>query len=239
MIQNKEYINILVDYDNLAIKSSDIQSAIEHIASRILSQLKIDNSTMWYEANFRLYGGWYDSNVLTRKAEEITTILQDKFPVILNCYNCKINVELSKSMLSQPSKDLLSTYRKRKGLSRLRVCKMNDVCCSNVESHMRYVKKLLRNKRCPECGASSENLLWCSEQKLVDVMLAMDLSFLAMSEQEAHLSVVSSDDDFVPAIFQVCYLGKKVFHMHAKQNFSLNPLYQAIAPMAFYKEIAF
>jgi uncharacterized LabA/DUF88 family protein len=59
----------------------------------------------------------------------------------------------------------------------------------------------------------AEQLIYKSEQKLVDTMLAADLIYLCL-QRDRKVAVVSSDDDMWPAIKTVLNLGMTVLHVH-------------------------
>lgn len=240
MLLNKQYVNILVDFDNLDISNiSDTQSILNHIVCRTYEECKTLNKIHPSVVNIRLYGGWYEENLLTRNAQTLSAHLQGNFPDVNDKLNCTINVELSRSLASRPSSDLLYTYRKREGLSRIHICKNVDICCPSAKAGIKFFKKIKKNKACPHCNKVSSELIWISEQKLVDVMLAMDITYFAMFEKDAILVVVSSDDDFIPAIFQVNDFGKTVIHMHTRSGYKIRPEYRSIAPNGNYIEINF
>jgi hypothetical protein len=67
----------------------------------------------------------------------------------------------------------------------------------------------------PLCAVSKDTVLSRPEQKLVDTMLAVDLAYFSRFANR-WIAVVSSDDDFFPAIHAAILNGASVVHIHPK-----------------------
>ncbi len=247
-MKTKIPIQVLVDFDNLHVdKINKIANQIDDIINSIYSKIKRlnENNVIF---NFRLYGGWDELsldihnkpiNIFSKNAQDITAYISKKYPRNNVRPNYSIKVELVRSLASQPSKIYNFTYRKKQNLGDIRIA-TND-CCINAKSSINWFRKLKNNKKCPHCHTKSSEIIWINTQKMVDMMLAMDLSFFAKEQKQNDtmlLVVVSDDDDFLPAIFQLVNDGAKIYHI--KKNDSLcYPVYlQNNSPNTNYKKIA-
>ncbi len=236
---------MLVDYANLYITNTDdLTSVIDHIAEKITSHLQKKNQDEWAERSrlhFRLYDGWYEESILTKKAQDIARIIDREYPSENEKLQRIILVELAKAQASRPTFDLLHTFRRRKRLSHLRMCKITNACCEASQGAIEYLKELQTKGVCRRCDHKrpSSELVWYDEQKLVDVMLSMDIAHFAMTDQYSEIAIVSSDDDFIPAMFQTASRGKSIIHINAKAHDRTHNYYRGIAPRETYTELTF
>lgn len=237
---NKKYINVLIDFDNI-IKNdiNDTTTIINHIIETLFNHESFEKTLARYEIIIRLYGGWFDKCKLTKRAQDLTALIESNYPETNEKYHYSINPSLTRSLASYPNTDLMYTFRKRQSISRISICNNNEICCTEAVEHIKFLRKIKKIKKCPYCKKESSQLIWQSEQKLVDVMLAMDITYFSYNEQESNLVVVSSDDDFIPAIFQTASLGKKIYHMHDTTTNETRALYNEIAPTENYIEISY
>ncbi len=230
---------ILIDYDNIdqQIRKNGIKDASDRILGALTD--KIDYPLR--RATLRLYGGWYDEKSITHSAQKLTTELQDVFPYpfrsILESIDTSpvmLRAELAYSLLSSPKKHLLSTYRIRENI-RMRVRSPSALGCDIPDCGLRHIKKLVTRQRCPEesCSLSDQEIkqiLWRKEQKLVDTMLASDIFYAGIKQQEESIAVLSSDDDIWPAILQAVSLNIKIFHIHGKLSYTTPSRYESLIP---------
>lgn len=239
MRMNKKYVNILIDYDNLGIENlEDTPTILDYIVEHFFLMKKNTNRNNNYSVLIRLYGGWYDENHLSRNAQIITTLIQERYPDTNDKFKCSLNVELSKSLASNPAKELLRTFRKRQGFGRVKICKIEDACCEDAKVSIRFLRKLKKKRICHYCKSDAKELVWVDEQKLVDVMLSMDIAHYSENEKDAELVIVSSDDDFIPAILQATSSGMHVVHIQTKKGRSLPEEYISIIPEGMYDEVS-
>lgn len=228
-MNNKITIQVLIDFDNLNLnKYNKITNIIDDIINSIYQKINVlKNQNVIF--NIRLYGGWdelcYDDNkkpinCFSKKAQDITAYISKNYPTKKSKPIHSINVELVRSLASQPDKTYDYTYRKRQNLGDVQIT-AND-CCINAKDSIEWLRKLKNSKKCPHCRTKSSDIIWINSQKMVDMMIAMDLSFYAnnqIANNDLLLVIVSDDDDFLPVIFQLVNSGVKIYHV--KKNDSL------------------
>ena len=239
------YTYFLIDYDNLGLSEvSEIKSFLDQIISIFYEKDLLDKMSHTI-FNVRLYGGWdelvnddYDGvkNQASRKALDLTNFIDGHYPDVSIKPKYSVNVSLIHSLAIRPHAIYPFTYRKRETLSRIHVCSKEDACCDGSTQHIDYLKKLKKHSKCPLCNKKSSINIWTSEQKLVDTMLAMDLSFFAQTDPQAMLVLISDDDDFIPVMFQQGMLNKKIFHITRNPGRCFME-YKKIAPIGYYENI--
>lgn len=210
--------NILIDYDNLGRRHQT--SGILNIATRVLSQLPIDESISRVQCDIRVYGGWYEDNVVTRPAQEILVEIQKDFPHMMKFGNVSVllNAELATAMLEQPSHHLFNTFRKKGKPKNIRVMKPSDIGCADPACMLPLVKKILRTGKCQKPGCqNSNNIIYRDEQKIVDTMLTCDIIYSATTLSDI-LILVSGDDDFIPPLLTILLRGEKAVRIHPQPN---------------------
>jgi uncharacterized LabA/DUF88 family protein len=81
------------------------------------------------------------------------------------------------------------------------------------------LQQLLSKQRCdsPLCGKPFKDALLVNEQKLIDTMICADLIYYSQST-DWPIILVSSDDDFVPALRLIKNQNKKVYVLHTKNE---------------------
>lgn len=204
---------ILMDYDNLTIiqKRKGLLYNVECISSHLkFSNVNTRNIIV------RLYGGWYEKDKITKLAQDLLIEITSVFPqTIALADNTKVivNVELANSLIIQPKILLYHTYRKRGVPSGLGCEHPIKVGCIKEACPVKTVYEFISQDKCSECKhVKPDKVLFRSEQKLVDSMIASDIIFL--SQNKANISIVSSDDDFWPAILTAITLGIEIIQFH-------------------------
>lgn len=233
---NLRFVHILIDYDNLELQQvNEIQSVIDQIVF-LLYKNGLVQKEIETEFHVRLYGGWDELNNVNNQAinqasklaTELSAFLYGAYPLKNTKPKNRINVELSHSLVAKPEKMFPFTFRQRRTLSRIRICKPEDDCCADSKVHMDFLRKLRKSHSCPFCNTESSRIVWMSEQKLVDTLLSMDLSYYATYDPLSLLVVVSDDDDFIPAIFQQCYLNHQIIHIQKTPGICYNAYFQLV-----------
>lgn len=211
---------VFIDYDNLT--DAQQNNGILDVATRALMQIPIDRDVTRIKCSVRVYGGWYEDTQMTRKAQDVSSILQQDFPSVIrlsstsgNSVWVTINGELALATLEEPGHHLFDTFRRKGKPRNIRVKTESDVSCSDSECVRPLIKKLLRTGHCPKQGCSTTNIVFRIEQKLVDTMLTCDLIH-ASSEGHTKIILVSGDDDFLPPIRSVLLRGTSVARFHPK-----------------------
>ncbi|HTK20993.1 MAG TPA: hypothetical protein VL442_15830 [Mucilaginibacter sp.] len=214
--------NLLVDYDNL--DANDQAKGLIFIAEKILSKL---SPTEVNDKNvlIRLYGGWYENNNITHRAQRLQTEVRSNFPnaILLsdNKTTAVVNMELATSLTIQPTTHLVNTYRRGGIPSGLRANHPIHNGCRRTTCPILHVYNFINAGQCAECHtATVEDIFFRHEQKLVDTMLTSDM--ITIAQQEKRYGIVSSDDDFWPGILTSVVLGSEVYHFQT-QNGRVTP----------------
>ena len=244
MLTLKKQINVLIDYDN--VSHIDPRQGLHHVVKSILKKLPKDLLPHGTYIAVRLYGGWYRSSQLSRRAQDLSIQISRYFPgtLSLGTDNMRrvvfVSVELARSLLIDPSQDILNTYRVRDVPSNLRpkalpfqACAQKSMC-PLVGAH-----KLLQTGRCPDssCGVRIADVITRHEQKLVDTMLTADLIHSA-SSGISDIVVVTNDDDLWPGIRTAIFLGVFVHHIHPQKGRS-TPTYYSSTVKKNYSQYSF
>lgn len=210
---------ILVDYDN--INRTSTRRGVTYVVREILSKIDPTDLNGINRVDIRLYGGWYEQNNFTIKAQNISTEISANFPASMkisdNITSVIVNCEMAYSLLSDPNNHLFHTYRRRGVPTNLRSRHPNQVGCTNATCPIIPLHSFIKNDICNSCSViKPENILFKGEQKLVDTMLTSDLIFSSGIQSE--LCIVSSDDDFWPGIITTISSGKRVLHLHTRNR---------------------
>lgn len=208
---------ILVDYDN--IDNNITRHGITNVINRIISKIDPSDVDISRRITVRLYGGWYEENRATQKAQTLNADISANYPntAILSDSSTSviINCEIAYSILADPTNHLFSTFRIKGIPSGLKASHPSSCGCSSTNCPIEIIHLFLKNGKCPNCNTvKPSHIFYRGEQKLVDTMLTSDLIFSAQSP--VNLVVVSSDDDFWPGIKTTLSSGKKVIHIHTR-----------------------
>lgn len=204
---------IFIDYDNLLPLQQT--AGILDVTTKVLVQVPLNQSLSRGRCEIRIYGGWYEGDQITRKAQDLTVQLQRDFPAIIRIprgnseiLTLRANADLAVSLLQEPSHHLFNTYRRKGKPSNVRVEKPAEVGCVDADCVLPQMKQLLRKGRCPKDGCSVSNcdLVYRHEQKIVDTMLTCDLIHAGDLVSD-HVILVSGDDDFLPPLRTVLLQG--------------------------------
>ncbi len=212
---------VLVDFDNLSplMRSGQLLKVVDAI---------LDASKPFLPATVRvftrLYGGWYEEKILTHLAQRIVADAAGSFPTVINVATnpyptrVRVQVELAYSLLAEPNRNLLHTYREKGPPRGLRSNAPVAVGCANTACALSGIEKFVKRGKCPTqgCAIKIEDILYRAEQKLVDSMLTADLVFLAARGDGEPIVVVSSDDDVWPGVRTATQLGATIIHIRTK-----------------------
>jgi uncharacterized LabA/DUF88 family protein len=232
-------INILVDYDNLT--KIDKSRGLLQLATRIIGKIGTPETAGKSRANLRLYGGWYHQGNITRRAQDLATDIQANFPMVLPVpqagKNLIASVELAFSLFISPREHLFNTFRIRGYPMDLNCDDPSIHGCIDSTCPVRHIHSFITTGRCvgQTCNVGPSDILYRGEQKLVDTMIATDLFYLSMISSDP-IVIVSSDEDFWPAIRYAVALGSSIIHIHAKPN-RQTPMHYRRYVSSTYKEI--
>jgi hypothetical protein len=213
---------IFIDYDNL-LNTHKEQSLID-LARRLLTGLEFQSPKASVDCTIRFYGGWYEGDALTRMAQDVSVRVSDEFPAIINALDSKRNsvkfrttAEMAYSLLGDPATHLLNTFRRKGAPTNLRISRPDDYDCSNHDCFGQKLRRLFKKRRCPEtnCSKNINSMIERREQKIVDTLLTCDILH-ASANNLPRIILVSSDDDFLPAIRVACLNGIDMTRYHSK-----------------------
>lgn len=229
---------ILVDYSNVDPLLK--QRGLGAVAWEIIQAIGPANFTPAEQVQVRLYGGWYQGDEFSKLAQQLAAEISGAFPqpVYLPAGDeslpLRVNVELARSLLIDPSRDLFHTYRPR-GLPGGIICESPPFpgCISPALCPIQPLFSFFTDRTCPatDCGVRPRHVLSRPEQKLVDTMLVADLIHLA--SQRETVGVVSSDDDIWPGIRMALSGGGSVIHIHSKKGQGTPEFYKGPLPSAY------
>jgi len=210
---------ILVDYDN--IDKNILRHGILHLINRIVSKIDLLEIDSGRHVNIRLYGGWYEYNRFTQRAQNISADIAANLPSVAllsdNLTSVIVNCEMAYSILADPTNHLFDTYRQRGIPLGLKAKHPSSCNCSTPNCPVIATYNFLNNNVCTTCNIiKPEDIFYKGEQKLVDTMLTSDLIF--SSNQPLNLGIVSSDDDFWPGIKTTLTYGKKIIQLHTRNR---------------------
>lgn len=235
------YMWVLVDYDNL--DRLERERGLEHSMWMLLNQINDHSPIGSSRVVIRLYGGWFLGKELSRVAQQLSVEISQSYPAVIETAvtseeKIRVNVELARSLLIDPTTDLFHTYRPRGFPGGIKCeeppftgCKTPNNCQTEV------VHDFLTSRACAldGCGIRAKDILSRPEQKLVDTMLVGDLIFLVKDSQR--VAIVSSDDDMWPGIRMALAFGEPIIHVHPRKGQQTPDAYKIRAP-SNYLEIA-
>jgi uncharacterized LabA/DUF88 family protein len=225
MLGSDFVLGVFIDYDNLT--HGQKTAGILDVVTKALIQVEFDNISTRAKCDVRVYGGWYEGNAITRLAEEVSIEIQRDFPAVIRLPKPSIegsvgiftNAEIAVAMMQEPGHHLFNTYRKKSRPNNIRVESPSNIGCHNSSCLLPLLKKFLSNGKCPksECSTERSDLIYRSEQKIVDTMLSCDLIYSA-NEGINHVILISGDDDFIPPLRSILLRGASAVRFHPKQN---------------------
>jgi uncharacterized LabA/DUF88 family protein len=222
---------VLVDYDN--VTREDRRMGVHSLIETIVRLFSADLLLQEQRLEFRLYGGWYNDRHFTRMAQSLAVELHRAFPckflISGKVGNVRVSTtaELAYSIAARPEKHLFATYRYRGQVKGRVICHpASRVGCTRSGCAMAPVEEFFRKQACPlpECHLAADDFLSRSEQKLVDAMLITDLLHYAKIGHQ-RIALVSSDDDFWPAIISAVSGGTEILHVHTKDSSPASSFY--------------
>jgi len=211
---------ILVDYDNLSEQHS--RKGIRFLVDSLMNELPRAWPHPEREIRCRLYSGWYEESHFTPLAQTVTTELMQDFPRLLRDKQATVRLyaDLAISLLTDPSRQIGFTYRRKNPPSNLRCNTIESTACPFPAScPLAPLPKFVKKRKCyqPGCTVRSTDLLYRAEQKLVDSMLISDLLYLAFAKHEI-VGIVGSDHDLWPGIRTALGIGARIIHCHSKSG---------------------
>jgi uncharacterized LabA/DUF88 family protein len=218
-VHKKRLMIIFVDYDN--INYNITRHGIIHVVNKILSKITPSEMDSNKRVTIRLYGGWYNQQNFTPKAQNLVSEIISSFPTTSklsdNSTTVIVNCEMAYSILADPTNHLFATYRPRGVPSGLCAKHPSNSGCTNNNCPIVYTYSFIQNDICLMCNnIKPRDIFFRGEQKLVDTMLTTDLIFSTQISE--NVAIVTSDDDFWPGIKTSIFFGKKIIHIHTKHR---------------------
>ncbi len=224
-------MTVLVDYDN--VPKAITRLGISHVVSSIVSRIDpIEMGDGNRHITIRLYGGWYDNNRFTQRAQNLSADIANKFPstsvLADGSASVFVRCEMAYSLLADPSNHLFHTFRQRGIPEGLKADHPAMCGCTQQQCPIIHTYNFITNQVCIQCRTiAPKDILYRGEQKLVDTMLTSDLIF--SSRSGGGLCVVSSDDDLWPGIVTTLKSGATVVHLHTKAGAKTPTFYSRVA----------
>jgi hypothetical protein len=211
---------ILIDYDNLveADRRNGPRLLLEKICERIVGA----GLPLGRRLHARFYGGWYEGQRLSRRAESLSVDIQRDFPAVLQIIGVRsplpTTCELALSLDIDPGSHFYHTFRRQSPPLDVKCNDPRAAGCMEPACPVVHVQEFLDRGRCSVSGCSrtAAQLLFRSSQKLVDSMLTVDLMTMTSTRPGELVSVVSSDDDLWPGIHGVLHQGITAVQVHTK-----------------------
>src|SRR5688572_19905806 len=106
---------ILIDYDNLA--ALDKKHGVDMVIMKILDSIGVARFSNGDAITVRLYGGWFQGNQMTRRAQGLSASIAAFSPGRIMLSNASgavsliVRVALAHSLEADPKKILPDTYR--------------------------------------------------------------------------------------------------------------------------------
>lgn len=214
-------LGVLIDFDNFSPPADAINpSAIRHrLIECIRSALESHGGASTIRV--RLYGGWMDDGLLSRRGSEVASVLPalDPFPISRERSVIRGSLDLATSLLDDPTV-FADTYRRRGSIPRVRLtgtplpdgcAEARDTCPARILKQFTQSGKRL----CPvaACSLTAEDAFVAHEQKMVDTLMSCDLLEMVSDPEYAGVSLVTADTDFVPPLLQAARRGRKTLHL--------------------------
>lgn len=217
---------ILVDYFNIdeLVRSRGCR----YITDRVLSALGNAGVILPQRADFKLYGGWFTEQRLSKTAQTLSVEISRDFPFSLRLptregpptqiiVNCQLNYSLA---ATNNNSILHNTLRSRPFTDKLSFTWPPGTTCAPTTCRMSVVSEFFNRFGCPgpDCNRPQSDFIRHTAQKMVDTMLTSDLIYWAYRPQSPQLAIVSSDDDMWPGIRTAIAIKPPIIQIHTKRS---------------------
>ena len=226
---------VLVDYDN--VRELYRQRGLVFVVELVVRSLGYGVLNGVDRLRMRLYGGWFEENRISRRAQLLATQIYSSFPRRVSVTDQTgaiaaplVNVEFARSLECDPSNVLTHTYRPRAGIGSVKGADLPYRGCADAANcPLGCIYAFLTTENCPTlgCTVTIGDVFLRQEQKLVDAMMVSDLIHLSL-RQKYPLIVVSSDDDLWPGIHSALVHGAVVHHVHSISGRVTPPHYSSL-----------
>ena len=216
-------LRLYIDYDNL--NRNQKRKGLLDLTTRCLLASVVPTPELAGRCEVRVYGGWYEATTLTPLAQNIIAEIVRDFPAVFPFRNTTgdtgklvVSADLARSLEAEPAHHLFNTFRRKSPPRTLQCTHPSAHGCTEPNCSLAFLPQLFDTERCPKagCAIQLQDLLFRSEQKSVDTMLACDMIHAARLKCE-FMILVSSDDDLLPAIRVVLLEGTPFARLHPKK----------------------
>jgi uncharacterized LabA/DUF88 family protein len=184
------------------------------------------------DATVRVYGGWWNGNVMSDARHKAALWMAEACPALLNIAQTywRVRFEFADALISpalsnqgelpirstfvlRPAPPLTATQRPGQG-------------CDESDCEVKAVRKwIYRRRGCTrnKCPKKFGDVWLRAEQKQVDTHLAVDLLLVAQGKQYDRIALATDDIDLLPALaaaFRECGGSKNVAHIRFRAESS-------------------
>jgi len=218
-VERHQKILVLLDYDNFQHRpNTSLLDLVRLVIDQYVDTGALPRNDDRLEIVLRVYGGWFESDTMTKMGQDVSIEIQREFPFSTSNHKRSLGMlfraEMAFALLERPGEYLFNTFRTK---SRPRNLKLAPVSCADPGCIVPRLEQFLKKGKCPTVHCQTSPLqLARTEQKLVDSMICCDLVY-ANSLFE-HLILVSSDDDFIPPLRVLLGQRARVVRCHTMVN---------------------
>jgi hypothetical protein len=197
---------VLVDFDNFFPGDLGTQEQLRQQLARMVD-LALSITPDVEAIDIRLYGGWLEDGVLSRRASELQALIGPPAlsrPHPNGAGTLRITVQLVTRLMAVPALEWGHTLRSSRGFPRLRLAEgpQPDGCMDAANCPIRLVQRMSqrRNRQCQVTGCQvlNEDAFRIREQKMVDALITCDS--ISYGEVCTGMIVLSNDLDVLPGL---------------------------------------
>ena len=200
---------VIVDFDNYFPKQMSEYPAerLETFFNLIISDILTNNSEI-SEIIIRLYGGWYQGNVYSRKASELQATLQgiSLFPFTYNTSRIVGLIVMAEQMYGV-NHIWTNTFQEKAGIQKVKIdwtrtganCTHSAPKCP-VKILSNFIKNSSHQCSNTGCGTIQSDVFFRREQKIVDTMMTCDVLSFSEENDVTSIYIISDDIDLFPSI---------------------------------------
>ena len=200
---------VILDYNNVFCISHNLTvERRQFIMSSVLRDIVQGHPSVDY-IDVRLYGGWYQDNVLTRMGSQVMSehLTMDLFPIIAGDQRIIHGRQKVIESIHGIEHIWYNTYREKQGIPRLIINRnIHRELCENNKSHCpihileRFARKQTRLCSVDGCETSNGDAFIQMGQKMVDAMMVCDIISFSKSEEVESIYLLTDDVDLFPAL---------------------------------------
>lgn len=210
---------VLIDFDNHFdnIQSKYSPEMFEYSFKKLVNVCQEEFSDFEF-IEFRLYGGWYRKDVLTKQASIIQQLLRNVnvFPKVLKDKVIKGSISIASTLFEIPEIIWNHSYKDTDGVNRIRInhesvdliCNENRNLCPKFILH-KFTRKKDQLCNVENCDNIQKNVFKGSTQKMVDTMIACDIISISESDTTVGMLIISEDQDHLPSLALASLRKKK------------------------------